>query len=124
MQKTVDAAAASGTQSLERAIALLRELASHGSRGARLTDLVSDSGFSKGTVRRLLATLIRQGLVEQNETSRRYFLGTELYVLGSIAANAIKALGRGDGLAALIPLVVVVIVAVGWWRGMRRARRR
>ncbi len=47
-----------------------------------------------------------------------------LAVLGSIAANAIKAVGRGDGLAALIPLVVVVMVAVGWWRGMRRARRR
>lgn len=89
VQKTVDPAAASGTQSLERAIALLRELASHGSRGARLTDLVGDSGFSKGTVRRLLTTLIRERLVEQNETSRRYFLGTELYVLGSIAAPRI-----------------------------------
>lgn len=89
MQKAADLTAASGTQSLERAITLLRELASHGSRGARLTDLVSDSGFTKGTVRHLLATLIRQGMVEQNETSRRYFLGVELFILGSIAAPRI-----------------------------------
>lgn len=80
----------SGAQSLERAIALLRELASHGNRGARLTDLVSDSGFTKGTVRRLLATLIRHGMVEQNEDSRRYFLGAELFILGSITAPRIS----------------------------------
>lgn len=90
MQNTVEANGATGTQSLERAIALLRELASHGSRGARLTDLVNDTGFTKGTVRRLLATLIRQGLVEQSESSRRYFLGSELFLLGSVAASRIS----------------------------------
>lgn len=90
MNNIVDPATASGTQSLERAITLLRELASHGNRGARLTDLVSDSGFTKGTVRRLLATLIRHGLVEQDERSRRYFLGAELFILGSITAPRIS----------------------------------
>lgn len=90
VQTAVAEASATGTQSLERAITLLQELASHGSRGARLTDLVSDTGFSKGTVRRLLATLIRQGMVEQSETSRRYFLGSELFFLGSVAASRIS----------------------------------
>lgn len=75
-----------GTQSLERAVTLLREVASHGNRGARLTDLVTDSGLSKATVRRLLAALIRESLLEQDESTRRYYLGADTFVLGTIAA--------------------------------------
>lgn len=75
-----------GTQSLDRAFLLLREVAAHGNRGARLTDLAADTGFTKATVRRLLAAMTRQRLLEQDEASRRYFLGTEAYVLGTIAA--------------------------------------
>jgi acetyl-CoA synthetase len=77
---------ATGTQSLERAVTLLREVASHGNRGARLTDLVADSGLSKATVRRLLAALIRESLLEQDEGTRRYYLGADTFVLGTIAA--------------------------------------
>jgi acyl-coenzyme A synthetase/AMP-(fatty) acid ligase len=77
---------ATGTQSLERAVTLLREVASHGNRGARLTDLVADSGLSKATVRRLLAALIRESLLEQDESTRRYYLGADTFVLGTIAA--------------------------------------
>ena len=72
--------AATGTQSLERAVALLREVASHGNRGARLTDLVADSGFSKATVRRLLVSLVRESLLEQDESTRRYYLGVDTFV--------------------------------------------
>jgi hypothetical protein len=46
-----------------------------------------------------------------------------LAVLGSIASTAIEALGRGDRIGAVIPLIVVGIIAVGWWRAMRRQRR-
>lgn len=86
MHGTDGAEAGTGTQSLERAVALLREVASHGNRGARLTDLVADSRLSKATVRRLLAALIREGLLEQDESTRRYYLGADTFVLGTIAA--------------------------------------
>ncbi|MDB5362840.1 MAG: amP-dependent synthetase and ligase [Rhodospirillales bacterium] len=82
---------ATGTQSFERAVLLLREIAAHGSRGARLTDLVADTGLAKPTVHRLLAALIREGLLEQAPETRRYFLGAELFVMGSIAAVRISA---------------------------------
>jgi acetyl-CoA synthetase len=82
----VDSDAITGTQSLERAVALLREVASHGSRGARLTDLVADSRLSKATVRRLLAAMIRENLLDQDESTRRYYLGADIFVLGTIAA--------------------------------------
>lgn len=118
MNKISGSAAVSGTQSLERAIALLRELASHGTRGARLTDLVSDSGFTKGTVRRLLATLIRHGMAEQDEDSRRYFLGTEMFILGSITAPRISLdrLSADDlhRLATLAPAKYAAGVRLGY----------
>jgi hypothetical protein len=47
-----------------------------------------------------------------------------LAVLGSIASTAIEAFGRGDRIGAVIPLLVVAIIAIGWWRAMRRQRRR
>jgi DNA-binding IclR family transcriptional regulator len=55
-----------GTQSIERAVRLLREVAAHANRGARLTDLVVTTGLPRGTARRLLAAMIREGLMEQD----------------------------------------------------------
>jgi acetyl-CoA synthetase len=86
-QESLSSDVITGTQSLERAFILLREVASHGNRGARLTDLAADTGLTKATVRRLLAAMIRDKLIEQEETTRRYFLGTEVFVLGTIAAG-------------------------------------
>lgn len=48
------------------------------------------------------------------------FLG----ILGSVATGAFEALQRGDRIAAVVPLIVVGIIAIGWWRSMQRARRR
>ena len=76
-----------GTQSLERAIALLRLVAGHAGRGARLIDLTQHSRLSKPTVHRLLRGLERQGLVEQDRLSERYHLGPEAFVIGSLAAD-------------------------------------
>lgn len=82
---------ASGTQSLQRAVSLLRQVAARGGRGARLTDLVADSGLSKATVRRLLSAMIREGLIEQEAATRRYYLGPESYLLGQAAAGRFGA---------------------------------
>ncbi|MHC5655825.1 IclR family transcriptional regulator [Stappia sp.] len=79
--------ALSGAQSVDRALALLSLVGRHAGRGASLTQLVDDSGLNKPTVRRLLLALIRGGMVEQDETSRLYFLGEETYVLGTFAGQ-------------------------------------
>lgn len=70
------------TQTLERAIGLIRILAAGGTEGCRLVDLQQTSGLTKPTVHRILDTLKQQGMVEQLEDSRRYRLGQELAVLG------------------------------------------
>lgn len=76
----------SGAQSVDRALGLLAVVGRHAGRGASLSVLVEESGLNKPTARRLLLALIRAGFVEQDQESRRYYLGAESYVLGSLAA--------------------------------------
>jgi|EndMetStandDraft_7_1072992.scaffolds.fasta_scaffold02361_6 DNA-binding IclR family transcriptional regulator len=70
------------TQTLERAIGLIRILASAGADGRRLVELQQASGLTKPTVHRILDTLKQEGMVEQLDETRRYRLGQELAVLG------------------------------------------
>jgi DNA-binding IclR family transcriptional regulator len=76
-----------GTQSVERALALLSLVGRGGDAGLSLAGIVAASGLNKPTARRLLIALIRSRLIEQDPVSRRYRLGQEAYVLGTIAAR-------------------------------------
>ena len=60
-----------------KAISLL-EMLGHGTPETALADLAKGAGFDKATTRRLLVSLIAQGLVEQDETTRLYRLGAGL----------------------------------------------
>src|SRR4051812_32358784 len=92
----------SDTQSIDRAVALLSLVGGAGAEGARFSELVAASGLAKPTVRRILLALVRAGLVDQDEETRRYQVGPELYVLGRLASTrfGIHALAR-DGLARI-----------------------
>lgn len=76
-----------GAQSVRRALALLRILATGQDRGVRLTDIVEESGLNRPTVHRLLKVLAEEGAVEQDAPSRRYLVGQEVTLLG-LARNA------------------------------------
>lgn len=75
-----------GTQSLSRAAALLRVIATRNSVGLRLSELVIAVGLERPTVRRLLQGLMREGFVRQAISTRRYFLGRALFELGLAAS--------------------------------------
>ncbi|MFG1287781.1 IclR family transcriptional regulator [Xanthobacter versatilis] len=94
--------AGGGTQSIERAVALLLTVGRSAPEGARLSDLVRLCGLPKPTVRRVLLALVRTGLLDQDEVTRRYHVGPEAYVLGTLAGTrfGIHALAM-DGLARL-----------------------
>jgi len=77
------------TQTLDRAIGLLRILAAAGPEGRRLVDLQRQSGLTKPTVHRILDSLKSADFVEQVEQSRRYRLGKELAVLGWSAGRTV-----------------------------------
>lgn len=91
-----------GTQSIERALGLLLDVGRADEHGARLTDLVINSGLAKPTARRALGALVRAGLLDQDEASRRYHLGPESYVLGMLAARRFGIHAQAiDGLTRL-----------------------
>ncbi|WP_296734251.1 helix-turn-helix domain-containing protein [Variovorax sp.] len=70
------------TQSIERALRILRELAARGEFGWRLSDLAARCEVDKGTVHRVLSCLVRERFVQQRSTDKHYFPGPMLYELG------------------------------------------
>jgi len=80
----------SGTQSIERAARILREIASFSVHGLRLSDLATQLKLERPTIHRILSCLVREGLVMQHPRSRRYLLGHGLYELGLTAATQFK----------------------------------
>jgi DNA-binding IclR family transcriptional regulator len=74
-----------GTQSLERAVNVLRAIASRGRHGVRLKDVAEISGLSVSTSFRMLQYLLKEGLLDKNQHSSKYQLGPLLYELGLLA---------------------------------------
>lgn len=91
-----------GTQSIDRAIELLLLVGRASPQGSRLSDLVNRSRLPKPTVRRVLLALVRAGLLDQDESTRLYYLGPESYVIGTLATGRFGILALAlDGLARL-----------------------
>lgn len=76
-----------GTQSLDRAFALLRLVAARSGRGIKLAELVRQSGLTRPTLHRLVQALERQGFLAQDSLTRLYHLGPEAFVVGTLASE-------------------------------------
>lgn len=66
---------ARGTQTLERALALLKHVAAAGPTGLRLADLVARTGVERPTAHRMMRALVEMQFVAQPPGSKRYVLG-------------------------------------------------
>ena len=74
---------ASSVQSIERAISILKAFSTEkGELG--VTELSRQLNLHKSTVSRLLASLQREGLVEEDLVTRKYRLGMALVTLGGL----------------------------------------
>lgn len=101
-----------GTQSIERAVALLREISARGDFGWQLSDLAARCQLGKSTVHRMLVCLVRERLVRQRPNDRHYMPGPMLYELGlSVpgfgelqhkARNRLAALAKRTGAVAFL----------------------
>lgn len=92
----------SGTQSIERVVAMLRVVASRGRTGMRLGDVTAASGLPMSTCFRMLQRLEAEGLVERDPVTRKYFLGPLLHELGLLARPRLQLATRCEpALAAL-----------------------
>lgn len=76
----------SGTQTIERAVALLREICLSGHSGGQLSELAARSGLRKSTAHRILTCLARERLVRQCPDNRHYLAGPMLFELGVSAS--------------------------------------
>lgn len=75
-----------GIQSIERAISILRAIGRR-SGGARLTDIAQETRLSKSTAHRILSTLAREKIIEQDAGTGHFLLGLEIFSLGASAAD-------------------------------------
>jgi DNA-binding IclR family transcriptional regulator len=76
----------SGTQRIERALTLMREIAAHNRSGSRLLDLATRTGLQRPTVHRMLKCLALENMVQQDPETHRYYLGPMVFELGLTAA--------------------------------------
>lgn len=76
-----------GTQSLHRAVAVLRMVAKYNADGVKLSKVSRDLKIPPSTVHRILSALVDEGMVCFNAFSKRYNLGFDLYLLGSQAGQ-------------------------------------
>jgi len=66
-------------------VALLRTVAQHNEHGVRLSRIARQVGLHVATARRLLMTLVAEGLLTHDRVTKLYHLGLELHQLGSLA---------------------------------------
>ena len=85
-----------GTQSLERGVRILKELATRPRVGWGLTELSLRCELDKATTHRILSALVRERLAARHPSAARYLPGPLLFELGiSIGSHSkLQAIGR------------------------------
>ncbi len=76
-----------GSQTVDKAMSLLKLIASAPAEGLRLMDLAEQSGLDRATAYRLVSSLSNHNFVDQDTLSKRYTLGLEFFALASAASN-------------------------------------
>src|SRR4029079_377146 len=70
-----------GTQSIQRAVAVLRILATARESGLGLTEISMQAELTLPTTHRILSVLVGEGIVEQRAATRRYLVGEQIQLL-------------------------------------------
>src|SRR5689334_15914100 len=78
---TVSVGLPCGTQSIQRALAVLRILASARDTGLGLTEISKHAELTYPTTHRILSVLVAEGIVEQRAGTRRYVVGEQIPLL-------------------------------------------
>ncbi len=72
-----------GAQSIKRAFSILRIVVAHRGTGASLRDVSTEGGLHRATAYRILSALVDEGVLEFDNTTRRYRLGVEIFAFGA-----------------------------------------
>ena len=87
MKRNRDAVQATGTQLLDRAVAVIKLLGQVGEHGARMAEIADGLALKAPTAHRIVSALERHGLIERERSTKRYRLGLALFALGATAAD-------------------------------------
>lgn len=78
-----------GTQSIERVVALIRELTMCRTQSATSRELAERVGIDRSTAYRMLQCLVVEGMLSYDEDSRLYCFGRLAYEIGRVAIKRI-----------------------------------
>ncbi len=79
----------SGTQSVERAIALLKLVSVTNATGSKFTELMQQSQLNRTTLHRLLKCLIQQEVIRYDAKKKCYFLGQLIFQFGIVSKQQV-----------------------------------
>lgn len=71
-----------GTQSVRRALQLMRLLAQHDTEGLSLQELTALSGLERSTAHRLVSCLVDENFARRTDNAKRYQLGVDAMQMG------------------------------------------
>ena len=78
---------ATGTQLLDRAVAVLRFLGDAGQQGATISEITEALRLKQSTAHRITTALERHALIDREQSTKRYRLGLALFAMGAAAAD-------------------------------------
>lgn len=96
-----------GTQSIQRAVAVLRILATARESGLGLTEIATQAELTRPTAHRILSILIAEGIVEQRVGTRQYVIGEQIPLL------ALSRRTRDPLLDIVIPHLRAAVAEIG-----------
>jgi DNA-binding IclR family transcriptional regulator len=76
-----------GTQLLDRTVAVIKHLGEVGEKGAKMVEIAEGLGLKSSTAHRIVSALERHGVIERERSTKRYRLGLALFALGAAAAD-------------------------------------
>src|SRR5699024_10157157 len=90
----------SGTQSIRRALEMLRVLAEHNHNGLSLKELMETTGLGRSTAHRLISCLVDEGFAMRESLNKRYHIGLEALQIG------LSAVSESSIIDSLRPLIM------------------
>lgn len=92
----MDEKAPRGTQSIERAVAVLRAAAGQGEAGITVAEVATELGLNVTTAYRLLTALTEERLLERDPVRKRYRIGPEVHALSARGASGFSFTAHFD----------------------------
>jgi DNA-binding IclR family transcriptional regulator len=85
VSKVSNSSTSEGSQSILRALKILRSVAKHNERGIKSSKVASETGLHVATAHRILSVLVSEGILTCSFKSKLYHLGTEVFLLADTA---------------------------------------